>query len=171
MSLPLMAEGSRPGSHVRNPNPAAPTECHDDLVGFANNPPPRQRTPVAPARPDAALAGVVAMELLLARTPDMAVAVTGLAVYPQGFRVLFSAVSRHAALPEQPPQLEIRYAGGCPAYLTPESATLGPQRYEMACWVWPLPPPGPVVFVCRWPAIALPESIAAIDARAILAAA
>src|SRR5262245_47239719 len=146
-------------------------------MGFANTPPPRQRLPRSsqarpvPARPDVALAGVVAVELLLARTPDTAVAVSGISAYPQGFRVLFSAVSREAALPDEPPQLDIRYACGRRAYRTLESATIGPLRYDMACWVWPLPPPGPVVFACCWPAGAVPESLAAIDAQAILAAA
>jgi hypothetical protein len=150
-------------------------------MGFANNPPPRQRLPRSiqprsiqapgPAQPDVALAGVVAMELLLARTPETAVAVSRISAYPQGFRVLFSAVSRQAVLPEEPPQLDIRYACGRRAYRTLESATIGPLRYDMACWVWPLPPPGPVVFACRWPAGAVPESAAAIDAGLILDAA
>jgi hypothetical protein len=42
----------------------------------------------------AALPGVVARELLLARTDDAAVAVTGLLAYPAGFEFTLSAVLR-----------------------------------------------------------------------------
>jgi hypothetical protein len=28
--------------------------------------------------------------------------------------------------------------------------------YRLGCWVWPLPPPGPVSFVCEWPARGVP---------------
>jgi len=38
-------------------------------------------------------------------------------------------------------------------------------------WVWPLPPPGPVAFVCEWPAARIPLSRAEIDAQIILDAA
>jgi hypothetical protein len=41
----------------------------------------------------------------------------------------------------------------------------------MGHWVWPLPPPGPFTFVCEWPARAIAESGAEIDAGSILEAA
>jgi hypothetical protein len=38
-------------------------------------------------------------------------------------------------------------------------------------WAWPLPPEGPLEFVCEWPTMGIPESRAALDARLILDAA
>lgn len=38
-------------------------------------------------------------------------------------------------------------------------------------WVSPLPPPGPLAFVCEWPALGIPESRTGIDAALILDAA
>src|SRR5256885_6760927 len=84
-------------------------------------------------KPEAALAGVVAEEFLLARTDSAAVAITGLMAYPTGFEFVLTALLRY--------------------------------------WVWPLPPPGPVAFVCEWPAFGIPESRAELHARLILDAA
>ena len=38
-------------------------------------------------------------------------------------------------------------------------------------WVWPLPPPGPVAFVCEWPEYGIPESRVEVNAAVILEAA
>jgi hypothetical protein len=38
-------------------------------------------------------------------------------------------------------------------------------------WVWPLPPAGPLVFVCEWPATGIPLTRNELDAQAILDAA
>jgi hypothetical protein len=38
-------------------------------------------------------------------------------------------------------------------------------------WAWPLPPAGPLEFVCEWPAIGVAETRAVIDAQLILDAA
>jgi hypothetical protein len=35
-------------------------------------------------------------------------------------------------------------------------------------WAWPLPPPGPLEFVCEWPALGVPEARAGLDAQLIL---
>jgi hypothetical protein len=43
----------------------------------------------------------------------------------------------------------------------------GSRTYEMRHWVWPLPPPGPVDFVCEWPAHGIGESRASLDASLI----
>jgi hypothetical protein len=42
---------------------------------------------------------------------------------------------------------------------------------EWKYWVSPLPPPGPLVFVCEWPAFGISESGTEIDAQPILDAA
>jgi hypothetical protein len=47
----------------------------------------------------------------------------------------------------------------------------GGDRWDMEHWVWPLPPTGPFTFVCEWPARAIAESRAEIDAGSILEAA
>jgi hypothetical protein len=38
-------------------------------------------------------------------------------------------------------------------------------------WAWPLPPAGPLEFVCEWSALEIPETRASIDAQLILDAA
>jgi hypothetical protein len=47
----------------------------------------------------------------------------------------------------------------------------GGSRWEQSCWVWPLPPAGPLAFVCEWPAGEIPLSRVEVDARSILEAA
>ena len=47
----------------------------------------------------------------------------------------------------------------------------GGQAWDMEQWVWPLPPPGPLAFVCEWPARGIGESRAEIGAGSILEAA
>ena len=43
--------------------------------------------------------------------------------------------------------------------------------WEVDVWVWGLPPPGPLAFVCEWPARGIPESRAEVDAGLVLKAA
>jgi hypothetical protein len=45
------------------------------------------------------------------------------------------------------------------------------RRFDMDYWVCPLPPPGPVTFVCAWPMHGLPETRTTVDAGLILDAA
>ncbi|MGH2928694.1 MAG: hypothetical protein ACRDL8_10880, partial [Solirubrobacteraceae bacterium] len=35
-------------------------------------------------------------------------------------------------------------------------------------WLWPLPPPGPLGFVCEWPAAGLTRSRVDIDAQSVI---
>jgi hypothetical protein len=44
-------------------------------------------------------------------------------------------------------------------------------QWSQTYWVWPLPPPGRLEFLCRWPAAGLPFSRTEIDAATIIAAA
>ena len=44
-------------------------------------------------------------------------------------------------------------------------------RYSQTFWLWPLPPQGPLAFVCEWPAEEVEVSRAEIDATPILEAA
>ena len=41
------------------------------------------------------------------------------------------------------------------------------QRYDLYYWVWPLPPPGRLAFVCEWPALGIPLSRYEIDSALI----
>ena len=43
--------------------------------------------------------------------------------------------------------------------------------WEVDVWIWGLPPPGPLAFVCEWPARGIPESRVEIDAGLVLEAA
>lgn len=47
----------------------------------------------------------------------------------------------------------------------------GGGHWRQSEWVWPLPPPGPLAFVCEWPAAGIPETRREIDAQLILDAA
>ena len=47
----------------------------------------------------------------------------------------------------------------------------GPRSSFWRWWAWPLPPPGPLEFVCEWPAFGIPETRAGLDGQLILDAA
>lgn len=69
-----------------------------------------------------------------------------------------SYVGPHRLPPE--PDRELR--------LSSEGGGGGGHRWDMDFWVHPLPPPGPLAFICEWPAGAVPESRAEIDAQQLL---
>jgi hypothetical protein len=47
----------------------------------------------------------------------------------------------------------------------------GGARWEQDYWVWPLPPEGPMAFVCEWPARGIPLTEHEVDATSIREAA
>jgi len=47
----------------------------------------------------------------------------------------------------------------------------GGGRWRQAYWVWPLPPPGPLAFVCEWLVAGIPVTRQEIDAQVVLDAA
>ena len=47
----------------------------------------------------------------------------------------------------------------------------GPRSLFTRWWAWPLPPAGPLEFVCQWSVLEIPETRASIDAQLILDAA
>ncbi len=55
--------------------------------------------------------------------------------------------------------------------LTQHGGGGGGSAWDLEHWVWPLPPPGPIAFVCEWPARGITESRAEIEAASILEAA
>lgn len=44
-------------------------------------------------------------------------------------------------------------------------------QWQHSFWIWPLPPPGPLEFVCEWPAAEIPQTRSELDAAAIIGAA
>lgn len=183
------------------------------LLRASGPPAPEPPEPPRPAwlKPETALPGVVATELLLARSSAAAIAVSGLLAYPTGFEFILNLVLRREdrrgrilggpgwlhgpapygdePLPDEFVRLGVAFADGRVAsnlgrraFPAPDSEPTGPvllpdggggggRHYDMRYWVWPLPPPGPVAFVCEWPALGIPESRAEIDAGLILDAA
>jgi hypothetical protein len=60
----------------------------------------------------------------------------------------------------------------------PHAEPVGPQlvengaivdkgRFDVSYWIWRLPPPGPVTFICRWPACGIEDARAQLDGQRI----
>lgn len=64
--------------------------------------------------------------------------------------------------PEDPPDAPVMHSGGGGG---------GGGDWRQTEWVWPLPPPGPLSFVCEWPAAEIPLTRAELDARIVIDAA
>ena len=115
-------------------------------------------------------------------------------IYDEPFDVGHPTLWRHRRPgSEIPPELlrfGIEFADGSkatnvtgPPFLTPdEEPPEGPLLLEHGggggggdwdakYWVWPLPPEGPLAFVCEWPAKGIPLTREEIDAGLVLAAA
>jgi hypothetical protein len=164
--------------------------------------------------PSNVLPAAVPLRLVLARTPDIAIAITNAGAFPTGFEVTLSLRLReaprgpgfdplgqqfmghlgygeHTAGPaELPPELfrfGVQFADGRKATtvgnpFAPDEEVEGPvllsrggggggRDWDQAYWVWPLPPPGPVAFVCEWPARGVEETRHEVDASLIVDAA
>jgi hypothetical protein len=85
------------------------------------------------------------------------------------FGVQFADGRKTTNLDRLPDDLEGQ-APGRPV-LHQHSAGGGDWAWDMEYWVWPLPPAGPLVFVCAWPSRGIAESRAEVDAGVILDAA
>jgi hypothetical protein len=74
---------------------------------------------------------------------------------------------------DQRANLQSRPAGGeplGPVMMSGEGRS-GGGNWEQAYWIWPLPPMGPLVFVCEWPEYGVQLTRWEMDAQAILDAA
>jgi hypothetical protein len=158
-------------------------------------PPSDYRVSVWSRGPEGMVPGVVPVELLVARTDTHAVLVDGLLVYPTGLDFEL-AVRRRPGHPRQHHhrgrfwedelRLEVHFADGRSADNDPRrwprasggevpdppllyQSTSGPDGGHV--WLWGLPPPGPLIFACEWPAQQLPPSQAELDAGLVLEAA
>ena len=76
-----------------------------------------------------------------------------------GSRMPFALPGEPDTPPEGPLLVPSRGGGG------------GGGRWHHGFWVWPLPPDGPLAFVCEWPAADIPETRAEIDSSLIHGAA
>jgi len=164
--------------------------------------PPRGHHPWEP--PEAEFPGIVPIDtLVLGRTDQVAVAVTGMSAFSTGMEIFLTARIRPSDAPEEhlpggPRDLAasrrsfrfgLQFSDGGKATGSPgggrherDSEPTGPVLYPIAggggphsfisrWWTWPLPPAGPLEFVCEWTAFGIAESRVGIDARLILDAA
>jgi hypothetical protein len=158
--------------------------------------PPRRHHPWEP--PEAELPGIVPIDtLVLARTDQVAVAVTGLSAFSTGIEIFLTAriqpnaehPEAHLAASRRSFRFGLQYSDGGKAVGSPgggrpdrDSEPAGPVLYPFAggggphsfisrWWTWPLPPGGPLEFVCEWPAFGIAESRTGIDGQVILDAA
>jgi hypothetical protein len=148
-------------------------------------------------KPDNAVPGVVPAQLLLARSDTAAVVVAGLAAYPDGVEFDLRVVWRRRGegMPLFSPRFRagedvlrfgVAFADGRratnldrrPVDAEPEGVVLvegggggSDVQYTSIYWLWPLPPAGPVAFVCEWPAQGIAETRVEIDAALVLDAA
>ncbi|HEX6685945.1 MAG TPA: hypothetical protein VF062_24425 [Candidatus Limnocylindrales bacterium] len=145
------------------------------------------------------LPAIVGLDLVLAHTDAVAIALSGLWCYPNGFEFGVSVVLRepdnHGRLiahrrhmgatgepiPPEFLRLGLQFSNGTKltnmpaqfgtAILFPVSATADSRSHRYQYWVWPLPPPGPLAFVCEWPHFQIGQTEATIDAGLVLDAA
>jgi hypothetical protein len=178
--------------------------------------PPRQRMPPWVSAPSGTLPGGVPLDLVLARTEQVGVCLTGLAAYPEGFeldlitmasndrddldphlfgrpgmrgRRLNGELEAGGGIPPEMLRFGVEFADGTKAtntagrirglreepppgpVLTPGGGGGGGGNWRQTVWVWPLPPPGRMAFVCEWPAGGIPLTRHELDAQLILDAA
>jgi hypothetical protein len=171
-------------------------------MGFFDELPDIEPESPAPHRPweppDAEIPGIVSIQtLMLWRTDQVAVAVTGLSAYAEGFEVLVTAHIRPPGATggreTRPDPRAIQRTFRFGLLLSDGRKVFGDRsghdteptgpvlRLYMSggrlhshvsrWWAWPLPPAGPLEFVCEWAALGVPETRAVIDAQLILDAA
>ncbi|MDA8313538.1 MAG: hypothetical protein M0Z46_23555 [Actinomycetota bacterium] len=50
----------------------------------------------------------------------------------------------------------------------PKGGSGHPHEYRHAFWLWPLPPPGPMTWICVWPAVGVGEETVEVDASELV---
>jgi hypothetical protein len=84
------------------------------------------------------------------------------------FGLQFSDGARVTTLSWEPPPPNLTPEG---PVMWPASGRGGGRCWDQGYWVWPLPPDGPLAFVCEWPAYGVALSKIEIDGGQILEAA
>lgn len=182
---------------------------------FESPPPPRPPDDVQGPQPawigpaENVLGASADLELVLARTEDVAVGVNGFVAEPNGVAFLLDFRRRFGAFPGSewgrpfPPmhpsetrgeadfRFGVQFSDGRKATTLQETLALGrvdlsgpspPPRliprggsgggqhaYQQGYWLWPLPPPGVLAFVCEWRAAGIAETRVEVDAGPIIA--
>ena len=181
----------------------------DDFFGPPPDLPPDPPLPAQPewfGPPSGTLPGVVALEIVVARSALAAVCITRISAYPTGFAFeLLTLTDAHAEEELDPHLMGIRHrrgraagadtqlrlgvqfangakatnVGAAPGFagreerphgpvLHPQGGGGGTGSWRLGYWVWPLPPAGPLAFVCDWPAASIPLTRREIDAQLVL---
>jgi hypothetical protein len=171
-------------------------------MGFFDELPAVEPEPPAPHQPwdlpNAEIPGIVPVQtLMLGRTDQVAVALTGLSAYAEGFEAFVtarirppSAAGDRETKPDRgaiwrPFRLGLLLSDGRKVFGEHgghDTEPAGPvlraymsggrlHSHFSRWWAWPLPPAGPLEFVCEWSALGVPETRAVIDAQLILDAA
>ncbi len=158
-------------------------------------PEPRYRTPAWIGPADDVIPATVPLEVVLARTDDVLVWLGGVVAYDEGFAFDVRTVTRRRRdAPRDPfdmhgfrrdPQalrFGVQFADGRKAademfargpgglVLTSMGGGGGGANWQQGYWVHPLPPPGPLTFVCAWPAFGIDEARTEVDAELVLEA-
>lgn len=149
--------------------------------------------------PDNVLPATVALDVVLVRRPDLAIWVADALVFDSGLSFAVNVHRREHRSEMTPPwffgpdetdgpRFGLQFADGRkvliqrssdhkPLHVKPDEPILRPcsgsggghhSRADM--WLWPLPPAGPLAFVCAWPAEGIEETSVQIDAEPILEA-
>lgn len=59
----------------------------------------------------------------------------------------------------------------CPLLVERGSSGGGGRRWDAGWWLWPLPPPGQLTFICEWPVLDIGETRVQVSTKEIVAAA
>ena len=160
---------------------------------------PHFRAPPWMGPADDVIPATVPLDVVLARTDEAFVALGGIRAYDEGFalevRTLVRDGDEHdpfhfgAGARRDPDvlRLGIQFADGRRAVanadlLRPsevggdvvfsgQGGGGGGAAWQREFWIWPLPPPGPVTFVCAWPRFGIEESRTEVDGGLIADAA
>ncbi|MEU8075919.1 hypothetical protein AB0B31_10755 [Catellatospora citrea] len=151
-------------------------------------------------KPELEVPASLAVDVVLARTEAAAVVLADIRVYSNGFEFLVCQFYRDAetpaafgrrrrrwergaelrvgigypdgrvaASPQSPPS-PYEEANPGALVMAPREGGGGGRHYQTRYWVWPLPPPGAVTFVCDWAEVGIDESTANLDGEQITAA-
>jgi hypothetical protein len=137
--------------------------------------------------------------LLIDRSEQAAVAITGISAYSSGFEFSVTRLLRPGApgfdaevptpggmvLADESFQISLQLSDGRKVISElphSDAESIGPilrlrggggtSHYQLTqWWVWPLPPGGPLEFICQWATLGTGETRVSIDAQLILDAA
>jgi hypothetical protein len=148
--------------------------------------------------PQTEFPGIVLINTLqFHRSEQAAIAITGMSAYSNGFEIFVTALIHpgrpgfDAEKPEggmllnKPYQISLQFSDGRTVtsgiqdsdseptgpILRPRGGSSTSHHQHSRWWAWPLPPSGPLEFVCHWPRLGTGEIRVGIDAQLILDAA